>query len=69
MVEQLLRSKTLRCRTCCLVRWRGHASVDDSWEPVGLLAPFQEQLADYEAAAAQRPKAVWALRRAAVSSP
>jgi hypothetical protein len=51
IVEQLLNSKSLRGRTYYLVRWQGHASADDSWEPVEHLAHCQERVAKYEAAA------------------
>ena len=33
VVEQLLNRKTVRGRTYYLVRWQGHTSADDSWEP------------------------------------
>jgi hypothetical protein len=61
VVEQLLNRKTLRGRTYYLVRWQGHASVDDSWEPAEHLAHCPERVAEYEAAAPRRPSA----RRAA----
>ena len=57
VVEQLLNRKTLRGRTYYLVRWQGHASADDSWEPVEHLAHCPERVAEYEAAAPRRPKA------------
>jgi len=60
-VEQLLNRKVVRGRTYFLVRWRGHASAEDSWEPVENLTNCPERLAEYAAAAHRRPKA----RRAA----
>jgi hypothetical protein len=60
-VEQLLNRKVLRGRTYYLVRWQGHDSADDSWEPAEHLAHCPERVAEYEAAAPRRPKA----RRAA----
>ena len=57
VVAQLLNRKVLRGRTYYLVRWQGHASADDSWEPVEHLTNCPERLAEYEAAAPRRPKA------------
>ena len=62
-----------RGRAYCLVRWQGRPSADDSWEPMELLAPFSEQVAEYEVTAARRLRAVrawpgggrpWSLPRA-----
>ena len=64
VVEQLLNRKTLRGRTYYLVRWQGHTSASDSWEPAEHLAHCPERVAEYEAAAPRRPKALRALRRA-----
>ena len=64
MVDQLLNRKTVRGRTCYLVRWQGHASAADSWEPAEHLANCQERVAEYEAAAPRRPKALRAHQRA-----
>ena len=50
MVEQPLNRKTGRGRTYYLVRWQGHASADDSWEPAEHL-DCPERVAEYEAAA------------------
>ncbi len=47
-MEQLLNRTTLRRRTYYLVRWQGHASVDDSWEPEERLAHCSERVAEYE---------------------
>ena len=47
-----------------LVRWQGLASADDSWEPDEHFANCQELVAEYEAAAPCRPKAVRAHPRA-----
>jgi len=63
VVEQLLNRKTLRGRTYYLVRWQGHASAEDSWEPVEHLANCPERIAEYEAAAPRRPKARRAQQR------
>ena len=57
VVAQLLNRKVLRGRTYYMVRWQGHASADDSWEPVEHLTNCPERLAEYEAAAPRRPKA------------
>ena len=57
VVEQLLNRRTRRGRTYYLVRWQGHASAEDSWEPVEHLAHCPERVAEYEAAAPLRPKA------------
>jgi hypothetical protein len=57
VVEQLLNRKTLRGRTYYLVRWQGHTSADDSWEPVEHLTHCPERVAEYEAAAPRRPAA------------
>ena len=62
-VEQLLNRKHIRGRMHYLVRWKGHAPADDSWEPVEHLTNCAERIAEYEAAAPRRPKA----RRAATS--
>jgi hypothetical protein len=43
--------------TYYLVRWQGHASEDDSWEPVEHLAHCPERVAEYEAAAPRRQRA------------
>ena len=64
MVEQPLNRKTVRGRTYYLVRWQGHASAADSWEPAEHLANCQERVAEYEAAAPRRPKALRARQRA-----
>ena len=64
VVEQLLNRKTLRGRTYYLVRWQGHASATDSWEPVEHLAHCPERVAEYEAAAPRRPKALRSRHRA-----
>ena len=42
------------------MRWQGpgHASAADSWEPAEHLANCQERVAEYEAAAPRRPKAL-----------
>jgi hypothetical protein len=69
VVEQLLNRKTLRGRTFYLVRWQGHASADDSWEPVEHLVHCPERVAEYEAAAPRRPKAIRAQQRAGGSAP
>jgi transposase InsO family protein len=66
VVEQLLNRKTLRGRTYYLVRWQGHDSAEDSWEPAEHLAHCPERVAEYEAAAPRRPKA---LRAAAAKAP
>ena len=49
-----------------LLRWQGHASAADSWEPADSehLANCQERVAEYEAAASHRPKALRAHQRA-----
>ena len=39
------------------MRWQGHSSADDSWEPVEHLAHCPERVAEYEAAPPRRPKA------------
>ena len=65
VVEQLLNRKSIRGRTYYLVRWQGHDSADDSWEPEEHLAHCPERVAEYEAAAPRRPKA----RRAAAAKP
>ena len=57
VVEQLLNRKVFRGKPYYLVRWQGHASADDSWEPVENLNNCPERLAEYEAAAHRRPKA------------
>ena len=64
VVEQLLNRKTLRGRTYYLVRWQGHASATDSWEPVEHLAHCPERVAEYEAAAPRRPKTLRSRLRA-----
>ena len=63
-MEQLLNRKTVRGRTYYLVLWQGHASAADSWEPAEHLANCQERVAEYEAAAPRRPKALRAHQRA-----
>ena len=55
MVDQLLNRKTVRGRTYYLVRWQGHASAADSWEPAEHLENCPERVAEYEAAASRRP--------------
>jgi hypothetical protein len=69
-VEQLLNSRprTLSGRTYYLVRWQGHASADDSWEPVEHLAHCPERVAEYEATPPRRPKALRVRHRARGSS-
>ena len=62
VVEQLLNRKAIRGRTHYLVRWQGHDSKDDSWEPVEHLTNCPERIAEYEAASSTRRKG----RRAAV---
>ena len=59
-MEQLLTRKMARGRTYYLVlwHWQGHASAADSWEPAEHLANCQERVAEYEAAASRRPKAL-----------
>jgi hypothetical protein len=52
-----------RGRTYYLVRWQGHASAEDSWEPVEHLAHCPERVAKYQAAAPRRPKARRAQQR------
>ena len=47
-----------------LVRWQGHTSAADSWEPAEHLANCQERVAEYEAAAPRRLKALGAHQRA-----
>jgi hypothetical protein len=69
IVEQLLNCTTRRCRTYYLVRWQGHASAEDSWEPVKHLAHCPERVAKYEAAAPRRPRARWAQQRGLGLSP
>ena len=64
MVEQLFNGKTVRGRTYYLVRWQGHASAADSWEPTEQLANCQEWVAEYEAAAPRRLRALRAHQRA-----
>jgi len=54
VVEQLLNRKAIRGRTHYLVRWQGHDSKDDSWEPVDHLANCPERIAEYEASAHTR---------------
>jgi len=56
VVEQLLNRRTLYGRTYYLVRWQGHASADDSWEPLEHLANCPERIAEYEAVAPRRPR-------------
>jgi len=68
VVEQLLNRRTLRGRTYYLVRWQGHASADDSWEPAEHLVHCPERVAEYEAAAPRRPKALRVRQRAGASS-
>ena len=46
------------------MRWQGHASAADSWEPAEHLANCPERVAEYEAAAPRRPKALRAHQRA-----
>ena len=55
-VAQLLNRRTLHGRTHYLVRWQGHDSTADSWEPVEHLTHCQERIAEYEAAALRRPR-------------
>ena len=68
-MEQLLNRKTVRGRTYYLVRWQGHASAADSWEPAEHLANCQpeERVAEYEAAAPRRPKALRAYQHASTA--
>ena len=56
MVEQLLNRRILHGRTHYLVRWQGHDSTADSWEPVEHLTNCPERIAEYEAAAPRRPR-------------
>ena len=58
VVEQLLNRKVIRGRMHYLVRWQGHDSTDDSWEPVEHLTNCPERIADYEAAASRRSQAL-----------
>jgi len=55
-VAQLLNRRTLHGRTHYLVRWQGHDSTADSWEPVEHLTHCRERIAEYEAAALRRPR-------------
>ena len=64
VVEQLLNRKSVRGRTYYLVRWLGHPSADDSWEPAEHLVHCPERVAEYEEAAPRRPKTVRARARA-----
>ena len=64
VVEQLLNRKTVHGRTYYLVRWQGHASAADSWEPAEHLTNCQERVAEYEATAPRHPKALWAQQHA-----
>ena len=66
VVELLLNRKTVRGRTYYLERWQGHALAADSWEPAERLANCPERLAEYEAAAPLRPKALRAHPRAGI---
>ena len=66
-MEQLLNSKTVRGRTNYLVLWQGHASAADSWEQVEHIANSQERVAEYEAAATCRSKALRAHQRAGLA--
>ena len=43
VVEQLLNRKTLRGRTYYLVRWQGHTSAANSWEPAEHLVHCPER--------------------------
>ena len=56
VVEQLLNRRILHGRTHYLVRWQGHDSTADSWEPVEHLTNCSERIAEYEAAAPRRPR-------------
>ena len=47
VVEQLLNRRILHGRTHHLVRWPGHDSTADSWEPVEHLTNCPERLAEY----------------------
>ena len=57
VVAQLLNRKTIRGRMHYLVRWQGHDSADDSWEPVEHLTNCADRIAEYEAAAPRRQRA------------
>ena len=61
VVEQLLNRRKFHGRTHYLVRWQGHDSTADSWEPAEHLTNCPERIAEYEAAAPRRPRT---LRRA-----
>ena len=54
VVEQLLNHKLIRGRMHYLVRWQGHDSKDDSWEPKAHLTNCPERIAEYEGAAFRR---------------
>ena len=60
-VEQILNRRTFRGRPFYLVRWQGHHSTSDSWEPVDLKNCPEK----YEAAAARRPRLIRGADRAA----
>ena len=62
VVEQILNRKVLRGKRHYLVRWQGLPAAEDSWEPVEHLTHCPDMLAEYEAAAARRPKALRATR-------
>ena len=68
-VEQLLNRRTLHGRTYYLVRWQGHDSTADTWEPVEHLTHCQERIAEYEAAALRRPRTRRGADRGAPGSP
>ena len=55
MVEQLLSRKPVCGRTFHLVRWQGHASAADSWEPAEHLANCPERIAEYECSSTPPP--------------
>ena len=56
-VELLLNRRTVRGVTRYLVRWRGHASVDNEWLLLEELAHCPEKVAEYAAAAPRRAAA------------
>ena len=55
-MEQLLNSKTVSCRTYCLVLWQAHTSAADSWEQANHLANCQERVAEYKNVAPRHSK-------------
>ena len=59
----------LGIRICCVERWQGSTSADDSCELVKHLAPFPEQVAEYGAARHPKDLPGWAPQRSAASSP